>query len=84
MVYDGSNLHGYYDGRYLDTSIPAFQVAFSSPYSVGVVNPSEDDPFRMGRDYWGLCLDGWIDEMAIFNRALTADEVKQHYKMGRP
>ena len=28
--------------------------------------------------------DGIIDEVAIFNTVLTADEIKQHYKMGRP
>jgi len=28
--------------------------------------------------------DGLIGEVAIYNRALTADEVKQHYRMGKP
>ena len=27
---------------------------------------------------------GTIDEVAIFNRVLTADEIKQHYRMGKP
>jgi len=27
---------------------------------------------------------GLIDEVAIYNKALTAEEIKQHYKMGRP
>jgi len=27
---------------------------------------------------------GSIDEVAIYNRALTADDIEQHYKMGRP
>jgi len=29
-------------------------------------------------------LNGIIDEVAIYNQALSSDEVKQHYKMGRP
>jgi len=29
--------------------------------------------------YYGL-----LDEVAVYGRALTADEVRQHYKMGRP
>jgi len=29
--------------------------------------------------YYGL-----LDEVAVYRRALTADEVKQHYKMGKP
>jgi len=28
--------------------------------------------------------DGIIDEVAIYNRALTKDEIRQHYRMGRP
>ena len=32
----------------------------------------------------GEGLDGLIDEVAVYNRALTADEVKQHYRMGKP
>jgi len=31
-----------------------------------------------------IYLNGAIDEVAIFNRALSPDEVKQHYKMGKP
>jgi len=27
---------------------------------------------------------GYIDELAVYNRALTASEVKQHYRMGKP
>ena len=32
----------------------------------------------------GNSYQAFFDELAIYNRALTADEVKQHYKMGRP
>jgi len=32
------------------------------------------------QDHFG----GNIDEVAIYNRALTADEIKQHYKVGKP
>jgi len=27
---------------------------------------------------------GIMDELAIYNRALSADEIKQHYKAGKP
>ena len=32
----------------------------------------------------GYFHNGTIDEVAIYNRALNKDEIKQHYKMGRP
>jgi len=34
---------------------------------------------QIGRDFTGF-----IDEVAIYNRVLTEEEIKQHYKMGRP
>jgi len=35
------------------------------------------------RDGPTLFFNGTIDEVAIYNRALTADEIEQHYKMGK-
>jgi len=47
---------------------------------------TSNQPLEVGRysnrdNYY---LEGIVDEVAIYNRALTADEIKQHYKMGRP
>jgi len=53
---------------------------------------TDSDPLDLGnRDLWigsemspSQPFDGFIDEVAIYKEALTADEIKAHYKMGRP
>jgi len=51
----------------------------------GIVGRAAND-VRIGSN--GLGTGSWyngsIDEVAIYNKVLTADEIKQHYKMGRP
>jgi len=37
-----------------------------------------------GYNRYGNYFDGTIDEIAIYKTVLTEDEIKQHYKMGRP
>jgi len=45
----------------------------------------DSDSLKIGYDANdGRGFNGLIDEVAVYNRILTADEVKQHYKMGRP
>ena len=44
------------------------------------VNGAMDIAFgRLGKNYTGRYLDGMLDEMALFDRALTAEEVMDHY-----
>jgi len=38
----------------------------------------------IGSNYANRYFQGTIDEVAIYNRALTKDEVRTHYEMGRP
>jgi len=40
-------------------------------------------PFRIGANGCGYWF-GYIDEVAVYNKALTEEEVKQHYRMGKP
>ena len=47
---------------------------------------SADDGFFIGRHYWGPdhMFDGTIDEVAIYARALSEDEVFAHYAAAVP
>ncbi|MGB4833411.1 MAG: LamG domain-containing protein, partial [Candidatus Moraniibacteriota bacterium] len=49
----------------------------------GNVAPCQgNEPFRIGIDYDGDMFDGQIDETRIYNRALSANEVKSLYDLG--
>ena len=73
-VYDGSYLRMYKDG------VPATPVSYSSDI---FFNPSID--LIIGtRHNLAWFFNGFIDEVAIYNRALTVEEIKQHYRMGKP
>jgi len=45
---------------------------------------TNNEPVRIGRRKDSLYFNGFIGELAIYNVALSADEIKQHYRMGRP
>lgn len=81
LVFDGTQtgnqgrLKGYIDGveRTLDyegTTIPATTGAYNSNFQIG----------RNSTD--GTLSSGLIDDVRIYNRAITADEVKRLYNMG--
>jgi len=66
---EGGLLSSYYQNLILDTTI-------SNSYD-----------FRIGRgsdSRYDYCLSGLLGELAIYKRVLTATEIKQHYKMGKP
>ena len=76
LVYDkaAGKMYAYYDG---------------SPLSSGATVPTAFEPtpdadVKLGLDCWGGYFDGLLDEVAIYNGVLTEDEIKQHYKMGKP
>ena len=45
-------------------------------------SPNRDYTFMGGHDW--RCLDGYLDEVAIYKRALTEEEVKELYRGGKP
>jgi hypothetical protein len=50
------------------------------------INDSSGDPFRIGTDSQGIMSDYWnglIDDVRVYNRDLTRDEIKRLYNSGR-
>jgi hypothetical protein len=45
--------------------------------------PSNNDPFYITADYGGNWADGIIDDVRVYNRALSADEVTRLYNIGK-
>jgi hypothetical protein len=79
-VYDGANVYVYGDGTTLDSS-PNAQTGAIKSYSNYVC---------FGGEWTGATcsdagneLDGDLDEVRIYNRALTAAEIKRLYEMGK-
>ena len=64
---------GYLDGKYYLACVYEGRKTMYSPQNLTVGAVSGFSYFK-----------GLIGEVAIYNRALTAGEIKQHYKMGRP
>ena len=71
-VYDGINLFLYVDGT-LDASAPATGIMAQNNYPV-CIGENAQMPGRR----WN----GWIDEVSIYNRALTASEIQAIFAAG--
>ena len=75
-VYDSDKLYVYFDGQLVNTAdVPD-----------GISDISNDNPLVIGRQgplsYPYDTSMGYIDEVAVFNRALTANEIQQMYNNG--
>gem|GEM_PF-2785273 len=75
MTYDGTNLHTYLDGILLDTddTISGPISYTSTPVLIG----GDISSTPIGDDF-----DGWIDDVRIYNYAMTANEVGDLYRFG--
>jgi hypothetical protein len=75
-IYDSDKLYVYFDGQLVNTAdVPdgISDISNSNPLVIGRQGPLSYpyDPSR-----------GYIDEVAVFNRALTASEIQQMYNNG--
>ena len=71
-TYDGGMIRQYIDGK--------LDIEFKPP--VGKIN-SVDVVFRIGKGQTGLIgMVGYVDEVAIYNRALSEDEINQDMEKG--
>jgi parallel beta-helix repeat protein/predicted outer membrane repeat protein len=77
-TYDGERLQIYIDGS-LDASRDETKIPDKNNLSlrIGMRNNPLDSPGRSVCSFEGI-----IDEVAIYNRALSADEIQQHYQNG--
>ena len=74
MVYDGASLRGYVNGKLDGTRAASGALqATDESLKIGAYAPVN------GGSGGGFCLLGKIDEVALFNRALTASEIKSIY-----
>lgn len=54
--------------------------------SLDITNNAADDGFNIGQigsHFAGFYFNGLIDDVRIYNRVLSADEIKRLYNMGR-
>jgi len=76
-TYNGSgSVSGYVDGEHVLTSGLALSAGPWVPMAVGTFG-------ALGRASIGNRFSGDLDEVAVYDRALTADEVARHYRAGR-
>jgi lysophospholipase L1-like esterase len=82
LYYDGTKPRGYVWNGTVWTSLT------SQPFSLpGNPNTPGDQPFLIGtsrddcRDHGSMHFNGIIDEVAIYNRNLSADEILNHYRL---
>jgi hypothetical protein len=75
-VYDGANVINYINGVNVGSTAKTGSITYAN---------SNTEPWRIGKrgDAAPNYFDGKIDEARIYNRALTASEIKQLYLMGR-
>ncbi|MEK7532245.1 MAG: LamG domain-containing protein [Patescibacteria group bacterium] len=73
--YDGTNLGAYLNGNLETTIVAATPSTGNSSFFIGAGGSNGDTP--------GGYFDGAIDDVRIYNRALSADEIKRLYNMGK-
>lgn len=74
MVYDGSNMVSYVDGSAVNTTASTSHRNITEYSAV----------FVGGRGRWNGAVNAKIDEVALFNKALTASEIQTVYNSGAP
>jgi hypothetical protein len=72
-VYDGTNLNLYVNGRLVDTTASA-QLDYTAPQKLNI-GSYWNNGIGGGGNFFG----GWIDDVRIYARALTALEIRQLY-----
>jgi hypothetical protein len=76
-VHDGEHIYIYVNGElknYADSPLKPYQKSSNAPMTIGIEPSYMWDPNRWFK--------GVIDEVAIYNRALTQEEIWQHYQSG--
>lgn len=72
FTWNGTNLTAYINGIQCGSTTPA-----------GPINTTDTNPLYFGVDSGNRYLNGALDDVRIYNRALPASEIKQLYNMGK-
>ena len=77
LAYDSQD--NYLNGTYFDYT-------WDATLAPNIMIPDEGVPFEayFGVNYWDTIFKGYVDDLYVFDVALTADQVAQLYAMGNP
>ncbi|MDO8728838.1 MAG: LamG domain-containing protein [bacterium] len=71
-TYDGAVMNIYIDGEYMNSTPKSGDIDYTSAYLASIGSWGGTDEFANGQ----------IDDVRVYNRALSADEIKRLYKIG--
>ncbi len=77
LCYDSAD--NYENGTY-------FPYTWDATLAPNIMKPDEGVPFEayFGINYWDTIFKGYVDDLYVFDTALTADQVAELYAMGNP
>lgn len=81
-VFDGEKASLYYDGKLVGDTVLSYTDEAVSEHSEATI-PSvtgDDKSFYLGVNAWDVPFSGLVDELYIYDRALTADDVSELFK----
>jgi Concanavalin A-like lectin/glucanases superfamily len=76
LTYDGTTLKIYLNGTLVTSTAKTFSANTSTPLGIGAASYDNGST-------WKEYFPGSIDEVAVYNSALTATKVRSHYNTGR-
>lgn len=81
-VFDGENASLYYDGKLVGDTVLSYTDEAASEHAEATI-PSvtgDDKSFYLGVNAWDVPFSGLVDELYIYDRALTADDVSELFE----
>ncbi|MEM7727088.1 MAG: LamG domain-containing protein [Cyanobacteria bacterium P01_A01_bin.45] len=81
LVFDNGNLAGYVNGELIDTVTTSFNSIPSHTGGIAIGQLNNDTRFSTGSilENSGYYFDGTIDDVALYNTALSQERVEAHY-----
>lgn len=74
---DWTHVAATFDGTTMKMYIDAAMETSSTAFSGKQIGGASDWIMRIGLGWGGDCFNGWLDEVAIWNEALSADDIEQ-------
>ena len=76
-TYDGTTMRLYVDGQLVNSLVHPYAPHTTAAFELGATSYDNGS-------FWGEHFTGSIDEVAVYDRVLTAQEISEHYTAGRP